>query len=167
MRLSRVVFHGAVVALASTLGAQSAAAWPETTRQRLGRSAAAMVSQINFTRHAHGLRALRVSADLRRAARAHAVSMAEDGYFAHGSPAARIRRYYRGSKVGEAMLWRSPPVGAREAVQAWLASPVHRRILLSKGFREVGVGLVSMRAGGPTTVAPSRSWSPTSGRAER
>ena len=148
MRLSRVVFHGAVVALASALGAQSAAAWPETTRQRLGRSTAAMVSQINSARHAHGLRALRVSADLGRAARAHAGSMAEDGYFAHGSPAARIRRYYRGSKVGEAMLWRSPTVGAKEAVQAWLASPAHRRILLSKSFREVGVGLVSTRSGG-------------------
>src|SRR5262245_54877940 len=90
MRLSRAVLYGAVVALASALGVQSAAAWPEATRQRLGRSAAGMVSQINSVRHAHGLKTLRVSADLRRAARAHAVSMAEGGYFAHGSPVARI-----------------------------------------------------------------------------
>lgn len=73
--------------------------------------------------------------------------MASRGFFSHNSadgtsPAARIRRYYKGKLVGETMLWRSPTVSAEQALQMWLDSPPHRSILMSRSFRHVGIGVV-------------------------
>ncbi len=79
--------------------------------------------------------ALRRSPALARAAADHARAMGQRGFFSHSSadgtsPGARIRRYYRGSAVGETILWRSPDVSAAEAISMWLKSPPHRVILL-------------------------------------
>ncbi len=107
----------------------------------------AVVARINKVRRQHGLRPLRVSGALAKAADRHARSMAEGGYFSHTSangtqPSTRIRRYYAGSSVGEILLWRSPGLTAAQAVTMWLASPPHRSILLSPGFREIGLAAV-------------------------
>jgi uncharacterized protein YkwD len=82
--------------------------------------------------------------------------MARDGYFSHDSadgtsPWKRLSRYYpragyRRYEVGEALLWYSPVVDAATAVHAWLTSPEHRAILLSPGFREIGVSAVHATA---------------------
>jgi uncharacterized protein YkwD len=77
--------------------------------------------------------------------------MGQGGFFAHESrdgtsPSTRIRRYYRGSTVGEALLWRSPGVSPDEAIELWLASPPHRKILLSTALRDAGIGAVHVTA---------------------
>ena len=93
---------------------------------------------------------------LKAAAGAHSYEMARDGYFSHDSadgtsPWKRLSRYYpragyRRYEVGEALLWYSPVVDAATAVHAWLTSPEHRAILLSPGFREIGVSAVHATA---------------------
>lgn len=107
----------------------------------------AVVARINKVRRKHGLRPLRVSGALAKAANRHARSMAVGGYFSHASangtqPSTRIRRYYAGSVVGETLLWRSPGLTAAQAATMWLASPPHRSILLSSTFREIGLAAV-------------------------
>lgn len=106
--------------------------------------------RINAARRAGGLRILRVSSGLRRAAEAHARWLVRSGSFTHSSaggvsPARRIRRYYRGRLVGETLLWGSPSVDAAQALARWLASPAHRGVLLDRRFREIGVSAVSVQ----------------------
>ena len=112
-----------------------------------------LLAAINAFRRAHDLRPLRFSASLGRAAGAHARAMAWGGFFSHasadGTPAAsRIARFYSPAgashwAVGEILLWRAQSVTAAEALQIWLASPQHRRELMSSEFREIGVAALT------------------------
>jgi uncharacterized protein YkwD len=43
------------------------------------------------------------------------------------------------SSVGENLLWSSPDVSPRKALQMWLASPDHRANLMHSRRREIGV----------------------------
>ena len=100
---------------------------------------------MNEARGAHGLAPLRFDPRLQRAARSHSGDMLRRNYFAHGRFTSRIARFgVRGSRVGENLAWgvgsRSDP---REIVRAWLASPPHRANLLRRGFRRVGLGVLS------------------------
>lgn len=107
-----------------------------------------LIAAINRERRRHGLGPLRLSKRLAKAADAHARAMGAGGFFAHESKngqsaADRIRRRYPGSSiVGETLLWRSPGVTARQALRMWLGSPPHRKVLLTRAFREVGLGAV-------------------------
>ena len=78
--------------------------------------------------------------------------MARAGYFAHESADGRafwrrIVRFYvfdgfsRWS-VGENLVWRASTLTPRQAVAMWLASPEHRKILLTAKWRRLGVGAV-------------------------
>jgi uncharacterized protein YkwD len=112
----------------------------------------AVVARMNAVRKSHGLRALTIKTPLRRAAHAHAGNMARHGYFAHswsnGAPFGRwIRRYwpggdYRSWSAGENLYWRSPGPTAVMVVRAWMNSAPHRRNLLNRSWRAVGVGAV-------------------------
>jgi uncharacterized protein YkwD len=78
--------------------------------------------------------------------------MARKGFFAHesqnGTPfGKRVARYYRASgfrswRAGENLLWASPDIGAKRAVQMWLKSPGHRRIIFTAAWREIGLSAV-------------------------
>lgn len=115
----------------------------------------AVLQKMNQVRRSHGLRALRMAPALNRAAHDHANNMAVHGYFSHdwsnGADFGRwIRRYwpgtgrYRSWSVGENLYWRGPSITARHVVRAWLNSPPHRRNLLKRDWRFVGVGAVQM-----------------------
>jgi uncharacterized protein YkwD len=58
-----------------------------------------------------------------------------------------VQRHY-GSRgygywsVGENLLWSSPDVDAKGALRMWLNSPPHRKTLLTKEWREIGLGAV-------------------------
>jgi uncharacterized protein YkwD len=107
---------------------------------------------INELRREHGLRELQLNGALSRAALGHSFSMAKHGFFSHsgwnGSPFwQRIKPNYRPHPtsnwaVGENMLWASPELSADQAIEMWLASPPHRKNLLTPGWREVGLGAV-------------------------
>jgi len=115
----------------------------------------AVVRKVNQVRRSHGLRALRAVPVLKRAATDHSVNMAQHGYFTHdwsnGAHFGRwITRYwpgpgrYRSWSVGENLYWRGPSITAGLVVRAWLNSPPHRRNLLNRTWRFVGVGAVQM-----------------------
>ncbi len=44
--------------------------------------------------------------------------------------------------VGENLLWSSPGVGGARAVSLWMASPEHRAIILTAGWKDVGCAAV-------------------------
>ena len=112
------------------------------------------VAGVNEVRRDHGLRALRVSSGLAAAALVHARQMADGGFFAHESLDGaefweRIGRFYPGLgserwSVGENLLWASPSVSAERAVELWLASPSHRRVLLNPAWSEIGLAAVHL-----------------------
>jgi uncharacterized protein YkwD len=108
---------------------------------------------VNRERARRGLRRLRQDRRLMKAGRLHTRDMVRKRYFAHTSKSGvsfseRIFRsgYFRGARrwaAGENIAW-----GARKGstpsriVRAWLDSPGHRRNMLSRRWREVGIGIV-------------------------
>ncbi len=129
-----------VVALPAT-GAAAA-----SKHSRPSALAAAIVGEMNAVRAQVGLRALRVNNELAAAARGHSLEMSSLGYFSHDSAdgesmAKRVRAWYaagRRWKVGENLLWSSPRIGSFRAVRLWMASPEHRAIILTAGWKDVG-----------------------------
>ena len=117
-----------------------------------------VAAQINVVRRQYGLSRLAVSVQLGRAGQEHAKQLAVAGYFSHdwsdGTPfGAWIRRFYPVAgahrwSAGENLAWATPDVTAQQAVEMWLASPEHRRILLSKTWREVGLGVIRADSAG-------------------
>jgi uncharacterized protein YkwD len=132
---------------AAPAGASSQA--PATTMSALEQG---VLDDVNALRQDHGLASLRYSTKLAAAARAHSVEMARRGYFSHDSANGssfdkRLARYYplRGTRywsVGENLLWSSPDVDAIGALNMWLDSPEHRKILLTARWREIGLSAV-------------------------
>ncbi len=140
----------ALAAVAATASGASAA--PRAPAASLSSLESSVLVDINAFRAEHHLARLRLSTSLTRAAREHSGQMAADGYFAHESADGsafwkRIQTFYGSSRwqfwsVGENLLWSSPDVDASRALKLWLASPEHRKNLLSPAWREIGVSAV-------------------------
>jgi uncharacterized protein YkwD len=126
----------------------SAAAAPaaQAAGPRIDRGERAVIRAINGARAAHGLRRMRAHRRLARAADVHTRSMLRADYFSHGAFSQRVRRYVRFRRIGETIAMTSR-CSARRAVRMWLNSPGHRAVLLSRGFRRVGVGRRKGRLG--------------------
>jgi uncharacterized protein YkwD len=97
---------------------------------------------INQAREAKGLKPVRLDTRLWRAARHHTRDMLRRQYFAHGATSDRLSRYVHGGGViGETLAWGSGSYASpASTVRSWLNSPPHRRILLDRDFRFVGIG---------------------------
>jgi uncharacterized protein YkwD len=88
--------------------------------------------------------ALKADATLNKVALAHSVDMAEASYFSHTSlsgatPFDRMRAakyYYKAAGENIGAGYTTP----KAVVNAWLASPGHCRILMSRSYTELGVG---------------------------
>ena len=115
---------------------------------------------VNAERAARGLQPLRAQNALARAAGSFARQMHVLKFFDHTSPSgttmlARVRSsgYLRNARhwlLAENIGWGSGLLATpRAAVQAWMTSPGHRRNLLSRGFAEIGIGIVQ---GAPQTL---------------
>ena len=128
---------------------------PRRSRARSAAMAAlesSVIDRMNAVRRARGLRPLRLNARLRAAALFHSRDMGRRGYFEHDSISGtpfwrRIERFYpsRGFAswtVGENLLWGSDTYDGRFAVREWMNSPPHRHNILSRSWREVGIGAV-------------------------
>ena len=115
--------------------------------------ASSTVCLLNVERTSRGLRALRVNGRLSAAAQQHTNDMVRRRYFSHTSRSGndmgdRIRSqgYLSGARswmIGENLAWgsggRSTP---RSIVRAWMNSPGHRHNILTRRFREIGIGVV-------------------------
>jgi uncharacterized protein YkwD len=114
----------------------------------------AVIERINVVRRGRGLRPLRWNRRLASAADYHSHDMAQKGYFEHDSANGtafwrRIERFYpsrgfRSWTVGENLLWASDTYGASFAVREWMNSPPQRQNLLSRDWREVGIGALTV-----------------------
>jgi uncharacterized protein YkwD len=127
-----------------------------------------IVRRMNAIRAARGLRALRVSRQLCAAAAYHTNQMGLRGFFEHESANGadfwkRIERFYPSRRagswsVGENILWGSPQISAAMAVREWMESPPHRANILSREWRDVGLGAAHFESapghyrGGPVTI---------------
>ncbi len=118
-----------------------------------------VIDRMNEIRRSHGLRPLRANGRLRSAAVFHSGDMGRRGYFEHESISGtpfwrRIERFYpsrgfRSWTVGENLLWGTGTYDAAFAIREWMNSPPHRENILSRDWREVGIGAVRFaNAGG-------------------
>jgi uncharacterized protein YkwD len=128
---------------------RAADARPATTSVETIR--AATVCLINAERRERGLRPLRRNRGLRLAGQRHVRDMVRRRYFAHDSRSGRgfetriVRTGYLGGgggMLGENLAWGEGRLATpRQIVRAWMRSPGHRRNMLSRRFREVGIGV--------------------------
>jgi uncharacterized protein YkwD len=134
--LFALLFAGAVPALAFDRSAN------EATILRL----------VNRARASRGLAKVKVVNPLDRAALSHARDMIARDYFAHSSlggatVAARARNagYATGGcsqwSVGEVIAWGASTRGTPQAIfKGWMRSSSHRRLVLARPWRDIGIG---------------------------
>ena len=129
-----------------TLGCALGAAPAGASPTRYDSTERSVVAQVNAIRAQHGLRTLRRSTGLSRAADKKAREVVRTDSLSHTSPngasmQSRVRRYVKARAVGETLgvVPRNGPQAAR-VVGAWMSSPSHRAALLSPSFRRVGIG---------------------------
>jgi uncharacterized protein YkwD len=95
-----------------------------------------MVRKINKARQAYGLPALRYSPSLGRSSGRFARRLVRIDRFAH---APRIQASRRFRRLGECLGRQSGfQLRRSKMIRAWLRSPSHRAILLSRAFNRVG-----------------------------
>ena len=148
----------------------SAARWPARRARRTRRPPSTerlqaldgqILTRLNATRAAHGLRPLAVSDELENAAVAHSRELIQAGVFQHDSPdgtsfvaapeallqPVRLREL---DGRREPPLQHAPTIDADTAIQAWLDSPPHRENMLNPNWREVGIGSMHASTAGGT-----------------
>lgn len=107
---------------------------------------------VNRRRAAHGLRGLKVSEGLRRAATGHSRAMVRHDFFSHYSLTGKSfeRRIRRAGYLVGASRWQVGEVIAagtgrratpRSIVKAWMQSAGHREQILTGAYRHLGVGV--------------------------
>ncbi|PTL56318.1 CAP domain-containing protein [Paraconexibacter algicola] len=126
----------------------------QPTAATIARVERATLCLLNRERTKRGRARLRAQPTLAGVADRYAAQMVREGFFAHVSPAgttmlARIRRtgYLEGDiarwSVGENLAWGTGRISTpARIVKAWMASPGHKRNILDRSYREIGVGVV-------------------------
>lgn len=141
---------GSGTAVAAESGCAQAASTADSTS--LKQASDSVLCLVNGERARRGLAPLRASRLLNRTAQSHSRDMVARQYFSHVTPSGanarqRISRsgYVRNRsacKVGETIAWgterQSTPA---ELVRSFMGSPGHRRVLLDRRYRDIGVGL--------------------------
>jgi uncharacterized protein YkwD len=127
---------------------------------------------LNRERSNHGLPRLRGNRRLHRSAARYSRDMVRRKFFSHvspggSSPTDRIKSsgYLRGAgawAIGENLAWGggslASPLGT---VRAWMNSPGHRANILSRNFREIGIGIA---LGAPARVGDAATYTTHFGR---
>jgi uncharacterized protein YkwD len=137
---------GAVVAAAEALSPSETLAPTEAELMSL------LVTQTNQRRHAAGCGQLDVERDLIVASLRQSDYMADTGRFSHvgrgGSTfVARARAAGYAAPAGENIAWGYRT--ATEVMDAWMASPAHRRNILNCDARSIGTGVRHSSDGTP------------------
>jgi uncharacterized protein YkwD len=128
------------------------------TKASLSTSRRETLCLLNRERTQRGLHPLRLSPRLSQASDGHSRNMVRQRFFQHGNFVARIlnARYVTRSQtwsLGENIAWgtgsRATPA---QTVRAWMKSPRHRANILSRRFRDIGIGIA---LGAPAVVHAS------------
>lgn len=153
-------------AVAAAAACDGADIEPTGRTRRLAREAVHCL--LNAVRVAKGLRPLRGSKKLRRAALRHSLDMGRRGYFAHEGPGGpplplRLRAAgYRAVMAGENIGAGTGPLATpRAAVVAWMDSAPHLANILEPRFREIGIGVATVY---PDPVSPGATYTTDFGR---
>jgi len=104
-----------------------------------------VIKMVNISRQAENVEVLVENEKLSQAAKAKVDDMFKDGYFAHNSPSGKTPWFwiektgydYRYAGENLAMDFKS----ATEQHEAWMKSPTHKKNILNKNFREIGVAV--------------------------
>jgi uncharacterized protein YkwD len=109
-----------------------------------------LLTAINKTRRAHGLKRVFIDPSLRTVAQRHTNDMLWRSYFAHTSPTGstlytRVANssFLRWGQwwAGETLAWGTGSYATPQAtLRAWLRSPAHRAVLLSSRYNWIGIG---------------------------
>jgi uncharacterized protein YkwD len=138
LRLSPVA-----MALVCVMALVPASATASTAKPRAGSATLKMLAKVNKTRAAHGLRAVKLSPGLTRGCRSYASTMVRTDRWGHARDA-------RGKEILALTRGRT---GMNWVVKAWLRSSVHRKVLLGRSYRRVGIARKKGRMnGGRVTV---------------
>ena len=148
---------------ASAACADADATVPPTSQRGAGlpTQIVATVCVVNEERTARGLRAVSMDTTLMRIAYGHAADMLDQRFFSHtGSNGSSVtQRIVQGGYPGNPETWLAAEnlgwatasfATPRAIVDAWLASPAHREVMLDPVYDQVG--LVAL-AGAPTVDA--------------
>jgi uncharacterized protein YkwD len=114
--------------------------------------ATATLCLVNRVRAAHGLRALRVNAQLDGVAASQVSSMVREDWFADDRPSGqtplslvartRYAAHAPGFSVGQNIAWGTgSDATPAHIVAEWLASAPHREVLLGDAYRDAGAGV--------------------------
>lgn len=158
LRLLAVLTGVATIGFAASAHAAPCASGDALPRSAPSHARSVTLCLINQKRTTYGRRSLRLNKLLGVAARRHSSDMVRNQYFAHDSLGgrtfdARIRSsgYLAGAAtwdVGENLGWGAGTEGSpRQMVDAWMASPTHRRVLLDRRFTQIGIAIA---AGAPS-----------------
>ena len=117
-----------------------------------------VLGRINDVRRSRGLRPLTMSRGLSAAAAYHSRQMVQHGFFEHESRGGgafwkRVERFYGSTgftawEVGENLAYGSPELSPAATVRMWMNSPGHRENVLSRRWREIGLGVVHVGSAG-------------------
>jgi uncharacterized protein YkwD len=133
-------------------GGACSASHADVRAATIRRARDATLCLLNRVRGRHGLAPFRLNPKLSRAARRHSRDMVRHRYFAHDSrngrsPFDRMRatRYVPRNAswwLGENIGWGSGSLAEPASlVRAWMHSPPHRANILSRHFRDIGIGI--------------------------
>jgi uncharacterized protein YkwD len=137
--------------------------WPTSTNT--ARIQSATLCLIDRVRLAHGLRALRANRRLRAVAMSQVRSMVRLNYFADVRPsgltplalilASSYGRGARSVSAAQSVGWGTQTLATpAQMVAGWLRSPPHRAIILTRKFRDAGIGAI---AAAPAMVAQGQA----------
>jgi uncharacterized protein YkwD len=131
-----------VVSMAATPPAADAASTATRSAARVRSVSASYDYQIlywtNVARRQHGLRALKAGPCVDRFAESWTARMAGRGFFGHQRLRPVLRRCHRHT-AGENIARSSGTWSAYSVVQAWMHSPGHRRNILNRRYKALGV----------------------------
>jgi len=142
-----MMLAAAILAVLVVLPATASASITLTTKEKK------VVSLINQIRVDAGLAKLGVKPSLVRAARNHSAEMGAKQYFGHDSYNGEsfskrlvrhgyVREGYRIWKAGENVAWGGGIFSTPElVVDNWMHSDAHRAVILTKSFRNIGIGV--------------------------
>lgn len=147
-----VLTVAAAVGLATPAQAAPCASADLIPSAATGQAHSATLCLLNQERSARGLPRLRSNRLLAAAALGHGRDMVRERYFAHDSLngrtfGARIKAtgYLKRANawvIGENLGWGAGPRSTpRQIVAVWMASAPHRRNILKKAYREIGIAI--------------------------